>query len=164
MTRTQENTAAVTRREWLGAVVGAGAVLLVSPLGRAAAAMAAPVTMTVYKSPTCGCCHQWVERAKGAGFTVVVKDTPDVTPTKRTLGVPESLWSCHTAVVGGYAIEGHVPLDLVSKLLREKPRAAGLAVPGMPAGSPGMEVGGMKDPYDVVLFQSDGKTSVYAKR
>lgn len=164
MARMQESAAAVTRREWLGTVVGTSAMLLASPLGRAVAAMTAPVTMTVYKSPTCGCCRKWIEHAQRAGFTVVVKDTPDVTPTKRTLGVPESLWSCHTAVVGGYAIEGHVPLDLVSRLLREKPRAAGLAVPGMPAGSPGMEVGGMKDPYDVVLFQGDGKTSVYAKR
>lgn len=98
-----------------------------------------------------------------AGFAATVHDVPDVAPMKKTLRVPASLHSCHTAVVGKYAIEGHVPADLIHKMLKEKPAIAGLAVPGMPQGSPGMETG-RKDPYDVVAFTTAGKTSVYAKR
>ena len=158
----RERPAALSRREWVSVVAGGALAALALPLRFAGAA--APPRMTVYKSPTCGCCKAWVERVKAAGFAVTVKDMPDVEPTKRTMRVPERLWSCHTAIVGGYTLEGHVPPDLVLKLLRERPKAAGLAVPGMPAGSPGMEVGGMKDPYDVVLFQSDGRSRVYAKR
>lgn len=122
-----------------------------------------PVPVTVYKSPTCGCCGKWVEMMRANGFDVTVNDMPDVTPMKDKQGVPAALRSCHTAVVGGYAIEGHVPVDLVKKLLKEKPNAAGIAVPGMPMGSPGME-GATKDTYNVVLFDKAGKTSVYATR
>ena len=159
----RERTGALTRREWVTLMAGGALAALAVPL-RGAAASESPPRMTVYKSPTCGCCKAWVERVKSAGFAVTVKDMPDVEPTKRTMRVPEKLWSCHTAIVGGYTLEGHVPPDLVLKLLRERPKAAGLAVPGMPAGSPGMEVGGMKDPYDVVLFLSDGRSRVFAKR
>jgi hypothetical protein len=122
-----------------------------------------PVPVTVYKSPTCGCCGKWVEHMRANGFEVTVNDMPDVAPVKDKQGVPTALRSCHTAIVGGYAIEGHVPADLIKKLLQEKPKAAGLAVPGMPMGSPGME-GGSKDTYNVVLFDHAGKTSVYATR
>ncbi len=122
-----------------------------------------PVPMTVYKSPTCGCCGKWVELMRAAGFDVTVSDMPDVSPVKDKQGVPSALRSCHTALVGGYAIEGHVPPDLVKKLLKEKPNAAGIAVPGMPMGSPGME-GDRKDAYNVVLFDKAGKTTVYATR
>lgn len=158
----------LTRRQLVASLAGGAAALLAAPLLRAADAaegVEAPLpTMTVYQSPTCPCCKKWVAQAQQAGFKTVVKHTPDVLPIKRTMKVPESLWSCHTVVVGGYTLEGHVPFDLVKKLLREKPKAAGLAVGGMPAGSPGMEVGGMKDPYDVMLFQSNGRSTVYARR
>jgi hypothetical protein len=120
-------------------------------------------TMTVFKSPTCGCCKDWVDHARKHGFKVVSRDIADVTPTKKAHGVPEKLYSCHTALVGGYVIEGHVPADLVQKLLKERPKVAGLAVPGMPMGSPGME-GPISQRYDVLTFDKAGKTTVYAKR
>lgn len=158
----------LTRRQLVATLAGGAAALFASPLVQAAAALeaSAPLPpMTVYKSPTCGCCGDWVKLAQKAGFKMTVKDTPDVQPLKRMMRVPQQLWSCHTVVVGGYTLEGHVPLDLVKKLLKEKPKAAGIAVAGMPAGSPGMEVPGMKpDRYDVILFHADGRTSVYARR
>jgi hypothetical protein len=129
-----------------------------------AAATAQQELVTVYKSPSCGCCKAWVEHMRQAGFRMDVHDMDDVQPVKTAMGVPGPLASCHTARVGGYAIEGHVPADLVAKLLREHPSdIAGLAVPGMPAGSPGMEGMG-KDAYDVVAFTKDGHTRVYASR
>ena len=127
------------------------------------AAIALP-PMTVYKSASCGCCKKWVDHARAAGFTVTARDTEDMDQVKRAMGVPVALQSCHTAVVGGYVVEGHVPADLVRKLLRDKPRdVRGLAVPGMPQGSPGMETG-EKDAYEVIGFDRRGKTRVYAKR
>ena len=118
--------------------------------------------MTVYKSPTCGCCTSWVDAVKAAGFTVEVHDIDDVTPIKDDAGVPADKRSCHTAIIDGYAIEGHVPPATIKKFLAEHPKAAGLAVPGMPSGSPGMEMPGQApDHYDVIAFQSDGKSSVY---
>jgi hypothetical protein len=125
----------------------------------------APTTMTVYKSPTCGCCGSWIKHIKAAGFTVKEVDLDDLVATKKKFGVPDDLVSCHTGVVGAYAFEGHVPADLIARFLKAPPKGAkGLAVPGMPLGSPGMEVGGRKDAYDVVLFQKSGARSVYAKR
>lgn len=100
------------------------------------------VEMTVYKSPTCGCCRNWVEHVKRHGFGAVVRDTSELTAIKTSLGVPANLRSCHTAVVAGYVIEGHVPADVIQRLLRERPDVVGIAVAGMPAGSPGMETGG----------------------
>jgi len=123
----------------------------------------APLAMTVYKSPTCGCCAKWVEHIKKAGFAVTVKDMPNVGEVKDARGVPAELASCHTAVVGNYVIEGHVPADVVQKLLKEKPAVAGLAVGGMPMGSPGME-GSYADRYDVVAFDKNGNQRVYASR
>jgi len=122
-----------------------------------------PLAMTVYKSPTCGCCAKWVEHIKKAGFAVTVKDMPNVGEVKYARGVPAELASCHTAVVGNYVIEGHVPADVVQKLLKEKPAVAGLAVGGMPMGSPGME-GSYTDRYDVVAFDKSGNKRVYASR
>lgn len=122
----------------------------------------APV-ITVYKDPGCGCCKNWVEHLRKHGFEVIARDTSDVTGAKRTGRVPEQLYSCHTAFVGGYVVEGHVPAPDIQRLLREKPRVAGIAVPGMPAGSPGMEVGSRVDRYDVIAFNRDGSTRVYAK-
>ena len=128
------------------------------------AAAAAPV-MTVYKTPTCGCCKSWVEHVQAHGYRVAVRDTADVGPVKAMLGVPRQLGSCHTAVIGGYVVEGHVPAELIDKLLRERPRIAGIAVPGMPVGSPGMEVPGRTpDHYDVLSFDRAGKVAVYARR
>ena len=118
----------------------------------------------VYKSPTCGCCAKWVEHLQAAAFAPDVHEMPDVFPVKTKAGVPASLQSCHTALVGGYVIEGHVPADVIRQLLHEKPKIAGLAVPGMPIGSPGMEQGARVDPYEVIAFTKDGTTSTYAKR
>ena len=118
--------------------------------------------MTVYKSPTCGCCKSWVDAVKAAGFTVEVHDVDDVTPIKEDAGVPADKRSCHTAIIDGYAIEGHVPPATIKKFLAEHPKAAGLAVPGMPAGSPGMEMPGQQpDHFDVIAFQANGSSSVY---
>ena len=120
-------------------------------------------TVVVYKSPTCGCCKAWVTHMRENGFRVEVHEQYNVTPVKNELGVPGRLRSCHTAKVGGYVIEGHVPADQVKRLLEEKPDVTGLAVPGMPMGSPGME-GPRKDPYEVSAFRRDGGTRVDARR
>lgn len=120
--------------------------------------------MTVYKSPTCGCCGAWVDHIRQAGFTVEVVEEANVAPRKRALGVPARLGSCHTAVVDGYVIEGHVPAEDIQRLLAERPVTRGLAVPGMPVGSPGMEMGSRADPYEVLLFDENGKTQVFAAR
>ncbi|MEN8167256.1 MAG: DUF411 domain-containing protein [Pseudomonadota bacterium] len=119
--------------------------------------------VVIYKSPTCGCCKNWVSHLQENGFTVEVHERRNMSPIKTELGVPRQLQSCHTAKVGGYVVEGHVPADVITRLLKEKPPVKGLAVPGMPMGSPGME-GPRKDPYDILTFQESGKTSVYASR
>lgn len=116
-------------------------------------------TVAVTKDPSCGCCEKWVAHLREAGFAVSVTDGP-VNPVKARLGVPRELASCHTAQVGGYVVEGHVPAGAIKRLLAEKPKGTGLAVPGMPVGSPGMEVEGMEpDTYDVVLFGKDGRST-----
>lgn len=123
------------------------------------------VVMQVSKSPTCGCCKAWVERMQAAGFDVRVTDLSEAAlqKEKARLGVGDKLQSCHTAVVNGYVVEGHVPAADIQRMLREKPKIAGLAVPGMPRGSPGMEVpGGAKDAFDVIAFTKAGKNTVYA--
>ena len=145
----------------IGSVVALAAAAGAGQQPKLAAALP-PVT--VYKSATCGCCSQWIEHMKAAGFTVKALDVDDIEVPKKTYGVPSSAASCHTAVVGGYVVEGHVPADAVQRMLREKPAIAGIAVPGMPLGSPGMEMGGRKDPYNVVAFDKAGKTTVYEKR
>ena len=122
---------------------------------------AASGTVVVYKSATCRCCANWVDHMREGGFTVVVHDAADVDQTKRQRGVPSPLASCHTAVVGPYVLEGHVPAEDVRRLLRERPAVAGLAVPGMPAGSPGME-GVTRERYDVLAFDSAGASATYA--
>ena len=132
-----------------------------APAPRALESMATKVT--VYKDQYCGCCKLWIEHLRAHGFEVVSHDTPDVTQAKRTGAVPEKLYSCHTAFVGGYVVEGHVPAADIQRLLRDKPKVAGIAVPGMPVGSPGMESGSRKDRYDVVAFTRDGRTSVFAR-
>jgi hypothetical protein len=121
--------------------------------------------LVVYKSPSCGCCGAWVDHVEEAGFEVEVHDVMNVQPVKDQHGLPGHLGSCHTTLVGGYVVEGHVPADLIRRLLAERPEIAGIAVPGMPLGSPGMEVpSGRKDPYDVIAFTKDGRVSVFASR
>jgi hypothetical protein len=124
----------------------------------------AQIAMTVYRDPSCGCCEAWAALATKAGYRVSVIDRPDMAAIKKQYGVPVSLHSCHTAIVGGYAIEGHVPLEQVAKLLETKPAGVkGLAVPGMPRGSPGMEMpDGSKDPFEVMAFDAAGNSRVFA--
>ena len=120
-------------------------------------------TIEVWKSPTCSCCSKWVEHLRQDGFNVTVHNETAMNPLKTKLGVPQALASCHTAMIDGYVIEGHVPPEDIRKLLREKPKTLGLAVPGMPIGSPGMEQGDRRDPYETLAFTSSGESSVYAK-
>lgn len=118
-------------------------------------------SISVYRNPTCGCCHKWVEHLAENGFSVTVHDVPNVAAVKGRFDVPPELASCHTAEVGDYVIEGHVPAVAIHRLLAERPQGRGLAVPGMPAGSPGME-GGEPETYDVVLF-GDASSRVFGR-
>lgn len=132
------------------------------PLASTFAATEKPV-VEVWKSPTCGCCKDWIAQMESGGFTVNVHDTGNDAARQR-LGMPVKYGACHTALVGGYAIEGHVPAREVRRLLKEKPLAVGLAVPGMPVGSPGMDgavYGNRRDPYDVLLVARNGSASVF---
>ncbi|MDE0884800.1 MAG: DUF411 domain-containing protein [Myxococcota bacterium] len=115
----------------------------------------------VYKTPTCGCCSKWIEHLEENGFEVASKEVPDVTPVKRMNGVPAGMASCHTAIIGGYFVEGHVPAEDIERLLRERPDIAGLAVPRMPIGSPGME-GPNPEPYSVFAIKEDGSTTIFS--
>ena len=136
---------------------------LLAPLALMACAEgAAAATLVVTKTASCGCCGKWVEHMRKAGFAVTVHVVEDVTPAATRLGVPARLRSCHSSEIGGYAIEGHVPAADVKRLLANRPKGAGLAVPGMVAGSPGMEVGGHSPGYKVLLFDKDGQTKVFA--
>lgn len=167
MDTTAFGAAAQSRRAFLGtaaALLAGGA--LTRPL---LAAPARPATalpeVNVYKDAGCGCCKEWVKHLEKAGFPVKSHDTSDMESVKSSFGVPSALGSCHTARVGTYVIEGHVPADLIVKLLAEKPaNARGLAVPGMPNRAPGMQQPGPQPPYDVLLFDKTGKTRVYATR
>lgn len=160
--RTQEQAAAGS-----GAAAPAPPAIIAAdeaaPAGAAPAAAASGRQMVVYKSPTCGCCLAWADQMQAAGFDVEVRDVDDLGPIKRQFGVPASSASCHTAQVGDYFIEGHVPAEDIERLLAERPAAKGLAVPGMPLGSPGMEVpDGRTQPYDVLLIGADGSSQVFA--
>ena len=140
----------------------AHALILGSLALSAWAAPALPV-IDVYKSPTCGCCNKWIDHLKANGFAVRSHDTADVVQHKQRLGIPPGYDSCHTAQVGGYVIEGHVPARDIKRLLKEKPQARGLTVPGMPIGSPGMEQGSHKDLYEVILLDKQGTPRVYSR-
>jgi hypothetical protein len=142
-------------------IAGALAVPLVFPIVHA---VALP-RVAVAKSPTCGCCGAWVDHMRAAGFEVDVQDVTDETlaALKRRLGLAPEQTSCHTAEVEGYFVEGHVPAVDVKRLLAERLEARGLAVPGMPAGSPGMEMGSVRDPYDTLLIGTDGQASVFTR-
>lgn len=135
--------------------VGAGAAYTFTPI---TSTEVQAEEITVYKSPTCGCCTDWIKHMEDNGFKVVAKDVQNMHQIKQQAGLTPGLGSCHTAFVDGYVIEGHVPASDVKRLLEERPDARGLAVPGMPIGSPGMEVAGRpNDPYDVVLFRENGQ-------
>ncbi|MGO4302557.1 DUF411 domain-containing protein [Cupriavidus sp. RAF12] len=148
------------RRHFLR-TLGAGALAL-SPITSALAQASRPLAIDVYKSPTCGCCEDWVKHLRTNGFAVTTHDVEDTGVYRARYGMPDRFGSCHTGVIGGYALEGHVPAADIRKLLATKPKAVGLAVPGMPAGSPGMEMGPRKDPFDVLLVKSDGAASVFS--
>lgn len=124
-------------------------------------ALAHPTEITVYRSLSCGCCEKWMAHMKQHGFTVKDAPTDDMSAVKQTLGVPQALQSCHTARVGGYLIEGHVPAGDVKKLLKTRPKAAGLAAPGMPADSPGMEASGETGDFRVLVFDKQGKADTF---
>jgi hypothetical protein len=136
--------------------------------GSAVAADRSPVATTpllvVHKSPYCGCCMKWVDHMDAHGFQVEVQNAGDMGPVKERVGVPPGKGSCHTGEIAGYFIEGHVPAEDVQRLLAERPDARGLTVPGMPAGSPGMEVpDGVVQPYEVLLVAKDGTTTVWSR-
>ena len=148
------------RRQWLHTAALLG---ITAAAGFQRTALAQATTVQVWKDPNCGCCHLWVEHLQASGFKVEVRDVGNTAARKR-LGMPEPLGSCHTATVGGYVIEGHVPAAEIHRLLKERPVALGLSVPGMPIGSPGMdgpEYKGRKDAYDVLLVQKDGSTKSF---
>jgi len=127
------------------------------------ASAAKPIAIKVYKTPQCGCCKGWVKHLQANGFQVETFDMPDLSSVKQKYGVGPALQACHTAVVNGYVVEGHVPADVIMKLLKEHPAVAGVAVPGMPSGSPGME-GALKQKYDVYTFDRAGHTKVFAHK
>jgi hypothetical protein len=147
----------------LKSLVVAGTLACAAVVGAVATTEAPPTpVVTVYKSPSCGCCKLWMDHLASNGFKVTGKDMDNVQPIKDELGVPGALGSCHTATVDGYVVEGHVPAADIKRLLKERPKVVGLSAPGMPSGSPGME-GGRKDPYDVLAFDARGRTTVFAK-
>jgi hypothetical protein len=144
-------------RRLTGIIAGVAAMVTLT-----IAARPAPVTeIVVYKAPTCGCCTKWVEYLRKQGFTVVSHDTSGMTAVKKELGVPDAVASCHTAMVGGYVIEGHVPAADITRLLKEHPKVVGLSVPGMVTGSPGME-GGTPEHYKVLTFDAKGATTEFS--
>ena len=136
-----------------------GAAVISHPLR--ALARSEPNQITVWKNPDCGCCREWVAHLRKNGFEAVTHDVKDTAPIRLKLGLPAKFGSCHTASLGNYVIEGHVPAQELKRLLREKPKARGLVVPGMPVGSPGMEMGTDSDAYDVLLVLTDGSSRIY---
>jgi hypothetical protein len=144
----------------------AGVALLATGLGLAPPPpKPAAISMVVYKSPTCGCCRAWVDHVQASGFRAEVHDVSDarLTAVAAEARVPDDLQSCHTAKVGGYFVEGHVPAGDITRMVRDKPAIAGIAVGGMPVGSPGMEQGATKQAFTTMAFAKDGKTSVFAR-
>lgn len=155
----------MSRRAWIGVAAGSAALTFgaerwwrwVNP----GTVDVSTTPILVYASPSCSCCHAWMDHLSANGFRVSKELVSDVTPLKRKYRVPEQLWSCHTAIVGGYTIEGHVPAAVIKNMLAAHPTFAGLAVAGMPSGAPGME-GGSTDRYEVIAFTPSGETTVYA--
>jgi len=146
------------------AYMSVGSVRLQPDLQAAAQQKPAGPMVEVFKTPTCGCCQNWVEHLRKSGFNVRTTDLNDLSEIKKSRGVPEQVQSCHTAVVDGYVVEGHVPASDIQRMLTEKPAIAGIAVGGMPTGSPGMDFPGVKaQPYNVMSFDKNGATRVFAK-
>lgn len=145
----------MTRRQMLA---------LCSCLAAAApAAYAQPLKMQIVKDPGCGCCEQWVAHLKTAGISATVTESASISALKDAKGIPKAARSCHTGTIGGYVFEGHVPVEVVTRVLKERPAIVGVAVPGMPIGSPGMEIpSGQVQPYDVLSFDKAGRTRVFA--
>lgn len=137
-------------------------LLLIATLGSAPVWAQSSAAVEVFKSPYCGCCGKWVEHLRQNGFQVKTHDVEDVTAARKKMGMPDQLGSCHTAKIGGYVVEGHVPAADIQRLLKEKPKALGLAVPSMPPGSPGME-SSKPIPYQTLLVQFNGSTRVFAQ-
>ena len=155
-----------TLRNRFGIVVASGLLLL--SVGAAATrnvgtTSVKPIAIKVYKTPQCGCCKGWVQHLRDNGFQVETMDMPDLSMIKQKYGVKPELQACHTAIVNGYVVEGHVPADVILRFLKEHPAVAGIAVAGMPSGSPGME-GGSKQAYNVLTFDRAGHTKVYAHK
>ena len=155
----------ITRRAMLALLTKtAASALALGALLPAASHADAPTKITVYKDPSCGCCTKWVDHLRASGFRPTVHDRTDMDVLKASLGVPAALRSCHTAVAGKYVVEGHVPAADVKRLLSRAPKGVvGIAVPDMPAGSPGMEMPGRRDRYDVIAISANGRTSVFAR-
>ncbi len=165
----------LTRRQLVGAVLALGSGIVSGcgsrPARRSGSGEKSRLSslrqaaITVYRDPSCGCCGAWAKAAREAGFAVSVIASPDMPAIKRKHGVPDQLESCHTSIVGGYTIEGHVPFEDVKRLLRERPRdIKGISVPGMPRGAPGMEMAdGSRDRFQVIAFDGSGKLSLYRK-
>ncbi|MEO0536670.1 MAG: DUF411 domain-containing protein [Cyanobacteria bacterium P01_A01_bin.123] len=167
------NRRSFTARFWSVGLVVTGMILTgctargQNPKAEASADTAQQAAMahelTVFRSPTCSCCGLWIEHMQAAGFQVKDEVTEDMTAIKQQYDVPTNLASCHTTIGDGYVIEGHIPAEDVQRLLTEQPNIAGIAVPGMPIGSPGMESGDYIEPYTVFSFEKNGKTAVFAE-
>jgi hypothetical protein len=138
------------------------ALIITIASGTAPLAQRTAPKITTYKTPTCGCCSKWVDHMRANGFNVTATNVEDMAAVKQKYGVPDKAGSCHTSVVGDYVIEGHVPADVVKRLLAERPKLAGLATPGMPASAPGMDIPGQ--PYTIVGFDRAGQLTVYERR
>jgi hypothetical protein len=149
----------LSRREF---VVSAAGLLVMSVRGPGLSARPA-TPITIYMSRTCGCCAKWVDHVSANGFRTTVHDDEEMERIKDEMGVPAGVRSCHTAIVGAYLIEGHVPAADIRRLLAERPKILGLAVPGMPSGTPGMAEPGAEGDYEVLAFQSDGSTRLFAR-
>ena len=144
-------------------IIGVAAALLPMPIAiRGALAAQTLPPVEAFRNPGCGCCEQWAERMRQAGFSVTMSDDPELAQRREKLGVPVDVAGCHTARVGDYIVEGHVPPKDVLRLLEEKPIARGLSVPGMPVGSPGMESADAGESYNVLIFAADGSSKIYA--
>lgn len=165
MKRRMTSTHSLSRRRMISSTAALGGLTLLGLSGAGIAMQAGKTApkITMYRDPNCGCCSKWATAARAAGFDVTVSETSDIMGVKAKLGVPDTLMSCHTSVAGGYVIEGHVPLNAVKKLLSQKPKIRGIAVPGMPLGSPGMEVPGRAaQPFDVIAFDAAGNTRKFS--
>jgi hypothetical protein len=162
MTSALRNRGAAPLAMIVFALLAIAGVLAVSG-SRALATQSNLPEVVVYKTPTCGCCSKWIAHLRANGFTVRATDLEDLSGIRRDWKVPSKLASCHTAKVGGYVIEGHVPAADIRRLLEARPRVDGLSVPGMPIGSPGMEQGNVVEPYDVLAFNASGETQIFAR-